>query len=108
MDRIKIKNKFNGRCAYCGEILKDRFHVDHIQSKRTGGLNVDDNYYPACQSCNIRKSTLSIEQFRKEIKRDIIQLRRDSAKFRTLERFGLIFENKIEIVFYYEKANNFI
>jgi len=29
-ERELIKNKFNGRCAYCGEVLKKGWHIDHI------------------------------------------------------------------------------
>jgi len=103
VDRQAIKNKYNGLCAYCGIELSDRFHVDHIRSKRTGGKDEVDNYNPSCPSCNIRKGTATIELFRSELKRDLFQLNRDSAKFRLAVRYGLIALSSDEVIFYFEK-----
>ena len=100
--RNKIKNKFNGRCSYCGIKLKDKYHVDHVMAKNRGGENIEENYYPACISCNIRKSDYSIEEFREQLKYDIIQLRRDSSKFRMLERYNILNIDDTEIKFYFE------
>jgi 5-methylcytosine-specific restriction endonuclease McrA len=92
IDRNKIYNKYQGHCAYCGvPITLKEMQVDHIQAK---SRFKETDFNPACKPCNIRKNTLTIEEFRKEIKRDILQLRRDSAKFRTLERFQLIKQYK--------------
>lgn len=29
--REAVRAKYNGRCAYCGSQLHDRFHVDHLE-----------------------------------------------------------------------------
>jgi len=79
--------------------------IDHIQSKRRGGANHIDNYLPSCASCNSSKATLTVEEFRERLQGDVARLRRDSAKFRILERVGLIKQVKTEVVFYFERGN---
>jgi hypothetical protein len=37
-EREKIKQKFDGRCAYCG-IFLEKFHVDHIVPVFKGGTD---------------------------------------------------------------------
>lgn len=29
--REQLKQKFGGLCAYCGDLLPDRWHADHIE-----------------------------------------------------------------------------
>lgn len=104
--RAEIKNKYDNKCSYCGCELADKFHVDHIKPKNNGGQDIIENYNPSCMSCNIRKSTYSIDEFREQLKRDIFQMNRDSAKYRLLKRFGLIKEPKIEVTFYFETRDD--
>ena len=102
--RIKVYHKHMGRCAYCGIDIKYKdMHIDHIASKRRGGIDNIENYNPACRSCNATKSTYTIEEFRQRLIEDVDRMRRDSAKFRILERFGIIKQDKTELVFYFEK-----
>ena len=111
--RAIVYHKFNGRCAYCGEkIPVNKFHVDHIKPKFRGytppftekGTNHIDNLNPSCPSCNIAKSTFTVEQFREQIKLKIDRMRRDSTNFRMLERYKLIkCMDKKEVVFHFEK-----
>lgn len=114
-DRLIVFNKYNGRCAYCGVELINGFHVDHIEPRQRGrigdprvinGPNHIENYNPSCASCNINKSTFSIEQWRHELKRKIQILRRDSTNFNLIERFELISINEIDVVFYFEKLQH--
>ena len=82
-ERILVFNKYGGKCAYCGCELQKGWHVDHIQAIRRGdsdksiemmnkarntplvrGENSIENYNPSCRSCNIWKSTYSIENSR--------------------------------------------
>lgn len=117
-DRIKVYNKYNGRCAYCGISLSyDSFHVDHIDpvfrrsSKnelekmgRKKGLNKIENYNPSCISCNSSKSTFTIEGWRKQIEYKIEIIKRDSSTFRILHRFGLVeIKEKSKVIFHFEK-----
>lgn len=105
VDRKKIFNMFDGRCAYCGyPITIDNFQVDHILAKHKGGKDEEDNYYPACRSCNASKATFTIEGFRKKLRSDIGRIRRDSPKFRILERFGLVeVPESPELIFEFER-----
>jgi 5-methylcytosine-specific restriction endonuclease McrA len=118
-DRILCYYKYKGKCAYCGiDMLYEQMQVDHIvplfrgYSKdllstynRQKGKNNIDNYNPSCKSCNSSKSTLSIEEWRKQIKRKVVSLRRDVSNFRILERFGVISVNNIDVKFYFEKES---
>ncbi len=70
--REELRNKYNGRCAYCGCELPEVFHADHIIPIRrnSGGTcenpqaDIFENLNPSCPSCNKMKHTLSIEGFR--------------------------------------------
>lgn len=67
--RLKVYEKYNGRCAYCGckLELKD-MQVDHIQSVYWyDGANDIENYNPACRMCNFYKSTRTVEDFKKAL-----------------------------------------
>jgi len=112
-DRLIVFNKYNGRCAYCGvDLLLNRFHVDHIIARQRGrigdprvinGRNHIENYNPSCPSCNINKSTFSIDEWRKELHSKIQILRRDTNNFKLVERFGLVTVNDIKVKFYFEQ-----
>ena len=113
--RAKVFNKYNGRCAYCGDEL-EFMHIDHIVPKQRGmdyaeaqklgipkGKDNIENLNPACPSCNISKSTYPLEVWRNELKLKINRLRRDVTNIRILERYGLLeFKEDKEIVFYFE------
>ena len=105
-----VFDKYSGKCAYCGCDLKTRFTIDHIQpklrkmwySKKEPGSNKLENYNPCCQSCNSSKNTLTIEDWRTQIKHKIFMLNRDSSTYRLAKRFGLIKETGIDVTFYFE------
>lgn len=113
--RDRIHSKFSGRCAYCGDpITQKQMHIDHLKPifrgwgdshpfPEHGGTDTEDNMMPSCASCNIRKSTLSLEAFREEISLQLSRLRRDSTAFRLVERFGLIAETGKPVTFWFEK-----
>lgn len=113
-----IFNKTNGKCSYCGEMLQRGWHVDHIEpvirkSKYTNGklistqnmrrahLHHEDNMMPSCPSCNILKSTSSVDGFREVIADRLRQLDRNPS-YRMAKRYGLITESEIDIKFYFE------
>lgn len=75
IDRKAVLAKTGGRCAYCGCELSKGRHVDHVEPIRR---NVDEtceypendceeNYLPACASCNINKHSMPLESFRRLI-----------------------------------------
>ena len=102
-DRDKIYKKYNGHCAYCGiTIMLKQMQVDHLRAVQRGGHHGYDNYNPACRSCNVSKATYTVEEFRVRLITDVDRIRRDSAKFRILERFGIIKQKKKNIRFYFE------
>lgn len=112
-----IFNKYDGKCAYCGKtILFNNFHVDHIEPifrKSTKeellrynvikGTSHIDNLNPACPSCNISKSTFTIEEWRNQIRLKIERLRKESTNFRILESFTLVKITKNDVIFHFEK-----
>lgn len=114
-ERLRVYNKYNGRCAYCGKAIEYKdMQVDHILSKYRGRwcdklakeeIDCMDNYNPACRMCNIRKGTLTIEQFRDEI---YAQAEREMKRFqaRMSEAYGLIaYYPNHEVEFYFERRN---
>jgi len=121
--RALVKKKCSGKCAYCGEILGDKFHVDHLipvqriyewkdgKHKATGKmknpeLDCFENMLPSCASCNIIKSSLSLEIFREIIEDRLVQLERES-NYRVAKRYGMIIEVPKKIIFEFERiANN--
>lgn len=115
-ERLFVFNKFNGRCAYCGDSLNiDCFHTDHIIPKRRYkypndgyeiGSDSVENLFPSCSSCNSCKSDLSIEGFRYRIMDRLERLNEYSSEYRIAKRFGLITEFPDDVVFYFEKFTN--
>ena len=107
--REKIYSKYDGRCAYCGELLKKGWHIDHIKPVLRGYNNylnpendTIENSNPACPSCNIQKKDFTIEQFRHNIKRFVVSLNKYSTQYKFAKKYGLITENDIEVKFYFE------
>jgi 5-methylcytosine-specific restriction endonuclease McrA len=108
-ERLKVYNKYNGHCAYCGKPIEYKdMQVDHINSKYKSRYNNEDvvesfeNYNPSCRMCNFRKGALSIDEFRNEIKE---QAQREMQRFqsRMSEAYGLIeYHPEREIKFYFE------
>ena len=101
--RVKVYNKYNQHCAYCGvELEYKEMQVDHLKSKYYGGLDDIDNLMPSCRKCNNFKNVFSLEQFREEISLQVERADKYSVNFRTAERFGLIKRIDISVIFYFE------
>lgn len=104
--RDRVKAKTNGRCAYCGCVLGEKFHVDHlrsINSHRTyGQVGWDDeaNLHAACSPCNLYKSDLSLEDFREKIHAAHGRLLK-IASYRAMLRYG-VGDVSVPFVFYFE------
>lgn len=121
--RAALREKFGGRCAYCGGELGDRWHADHIEPvvrndwfKRAGfpaethrppdypERDTLDNMNPACVPCNLDKHSLTLENWRALMQRSNEVLMRDVSTFRRAVRYGLVELKAEPIVFYFERA----
>jgi len=124
-ERQLIFDKYNGRCAYCGYELTKGWHIDHIEpivrdfdwdkdkgrykatkNCRKPENDVFENYNPSCASCNIQKNSFTLEEFRKNIKHFIYSLNHYSTQYKFAKRYGLVYENNIQVEFYFEKIQN--
>jgi len=115
-DRLKVYNKYDGHCAYCGrEIEYKDMQRDHLfpqfLSELQSGLNNDhiDNLMPACRPCNTAKGGMRLEMWRDELALQVKRLRKN-AQFDRALRFGQIEITESPIRFYFEnidKINNY-
>lgn len=101
-NREMIKNKYGGRCAYCGVVLGERWCVDHITPKHRGGTDDAENLNPSCARCNIWKSVYTLDEFRAEIAAQPKRLARN-ANWRLACDFGLVRETGNRVLFYFEE-----
>jgi len=54
--RAALLQEYDARCCYCGKtVLGMKWHVDHIDPRRTGEINRWDNLAIACEKCNHKK-----------------------------------------------------
>jgi hypothetical protein len=113
--RIKVHSKYAGRCAYCGdEITLKQMQIDHIKplyrghdvNARFKGTDTIDNMHPSCRFCNNWKSVMNIEEFREQMEKQVERVRRDSAGFRMMERYGLVKTIDKPVTFWFEQYNN--
>ncbi len=103
-DRLKVFNKYGGRCAYCGREMEIKeMQVDHMIPLRAGGADEMWNYMPACRRCNHYKRGSSMEAFREMIEKIPQKLQRDSYIFRVEIDYGFFESNEKEVVFYFER-----
>lgn len=102
--RLKVYEMYNGHCAYCGcEIEYKEMQVDHVNSLYwNNGKDDISNYKPACRMCNFYKSTMSLEEFREQLK-TIPNRAEKEFIYRLGKRYGLIKEIDNPIKFYFEK-----
>jgi 5-methylcytosine-specific restriction endonuclease McrA len=118
--REALRQKFDGRCAYCGGNLKD-MHADHLEPvvRVTTDAwsrplprsehkiikperNVVANMMPACKSCNLHKGGYSLEGWRDIIQRSGEIVRKQTSTFKAGERFGVITVSDAPVRFYFE------
>lgn len=80
--REKVFNKYNKKCAYCGEVIEYRdMQVDHLTPKRLSHYYASErmkkelgiigfcvgsfeNLMPSCRRCNHYKRAYTLEEFR--------------------------------------------
>ena len=119
--RAALREKFGGRCAYCGQPLGDRWHADHIEPivrndwYQLAVFSIPprgpyyphsdtlENMNPACPPCNIDKHSMSLEDWRWIIARSNEVLARDVSTFRRALRYGLVQLNTKPVLFYFEQ-----
>lgn len=121
-EREGLRDQFDGRCAYCGNALGERWHADHVDPviretkyERGRGLvptgamlkphkDCLENILPSCAPCNISKGTHSLEGWRIELGRVIGILNRNYPTYRTARRFGLVAESsRVRVEFFFER-----
>ena len=111
--RQQLYEKYNHRCAYCGCNLEYKdMQVDHIKSvylhadykndMAVTELYGEDNLLPACRQCNFYKSTMTIDQFRKQLKQVMWENLRKEFSYRLALKYGLIEEYDKDVEFYFE------
>lgn len=112
-DRLKVYDKYGGRCAYCGKSIdiKD-MQVDHIRPKRNWErcpnekeLDQIENLNPSCRRCNHYKRANSLELFRSLLKTMQSRLRNDYL-FKVAEDYGIVEVKPFDGVFYFEKQES--
>lgn len=64
--REQVWNKTQGRCWYCGMQTTPwgNFTVDHVDPRKQGGGDELANLVPCCKTCNSRKNSKTVEEFR--------------------------------------------
>ena len=93
--------KLHNECWHAG-------HIESIVRNWWNGTwehpnrNSLEYFNPSCQSCNIVKSSMSLDSFRKIISGFITSLNRDSTQYKFANRYGLIEERQAEVKFYFE------
>lgn len=114
--RQQVYDSMSGHCGYCGcNITYEEMQVDHIdavylhEKELNAGeaqqINSIENYMPACRACNFYKSTMSIEQFRKQL--ETLQERLEKIFiYRLAKKYGIVKEFKKPVQFYFEKVKN--
>ena len=126
-----IFEKFKGKCAYCGCEIHNgrmskpniqRMEIEHIIPKERffrnmhNGFHIPDflrhltpddvehidNKFPSCRTCNRYKHTLTLEDFRRELSKQLERAKTDSFNFRMALKYKQVIEQPKPIVFYFE------
>lgn len=125
-ERATLFERFDGRCAYCGESLGARWCADHVEPViretryqkgkgfvQTGAVlhpqrDTLENMMPACSPCNIHKGAHSLEGWRQELGRLLGVLDRNYPTYRMAKRMGLVAEatEAVPVRFYFERADS--
>lgn len=111
--RMKIHDKYNHKCAYCGCDLEYKdMQIDHIKSVYSNTdfnqtmteeeMYSEENLLPACRQCNFYKSTMTVEDFRKRLRIVMMNNLRKNFGYKLAIKYGLVEEHMKPIKFYYE------
>ena len=120
--REQVRQKFGGRCAYCGCELPERWHADHLEpivrdlivqgnrltSDPTRCMHPErhaiGNLMPSCPPCNISKGSYALEYWRTWIAGHINSLNNYHPIYRLAKTYGLVVETGKPVVFYFERV----
>ena len=116
IDRQAVFNKYNGHCAYCGDVLlPKKWQVDHKWPKALAHLRPDydidspENLMPSCTKCNIHKHGMPLDRldyvaggWRVVLSKQLSMLKKNAQFDRALRFKQIIIEEK-PIVFYFER-----
>jgi 5-methylcytosine-specific restriction endonuclease McrA len=94
-ERLNVLNKYNCKCAYCGNALT------------LSTLKLDptpDSIYSSCMRCKRRKGSKTIEQFRFHIKAEHNRLQYLNSKYSLCKDFGLVKDVTNDVIFHFEKC----
>ena len=100
--RLKLKEKYNGKCGYCSTPLTGKFHIDHINPFIAGGSCEEGNLLAVCISCNLQKGGRGLEEFREFLHDKLYQLSL-VANYEVAKRYRLIKEIQKVIIFEFER-----
>ena len=102
--RERVRAKFGGRCAYCGQPLGKTFALDHHYPIGVYGERADteDNLFPSCIQCNHYKGEESIETMRRLIGRTFDNMVKKSLTGRIAAAYGLLKRPAGGVRFYFE------
>ena len=112
--RMKVYNKYDGHCAYCGCPLEfSEMQVDHLiplywAEELVGKATVEEvldfkNLMPSCRACNFYKGTSHIDQLRHQLE-TLPQRLEGQFGYKLAKKYGIITESKQPIKFYFEQV----
>ena len=94
-DRENVLQKYNCKCAYCGNALT----ISTLKLDPT-----PDSIYPSCMRCKRRKGSKTIEQFRLHISVVHKQLQYLNSKYSLCRDFKLVADVTNDVLFHFEKC----
>ena len=108
--RIKVWEKYDGHCAYCGKKIKyNDMQVDHYYPRLNGRVPKDisdklHNLMPSCRRCNHYKRSYYPEDFRALITK-LPQKIGATYLAKVAVDYGIIEFNEFEGKFYFERIS---
>lgn len=100
------------RCYQYGEMVNSDFGY-HYQRYKDGKKKIKrmdnpeceraDNIWPSCRACNINKSSMKLEYWRKFLMDGPESLSSYNGRFRHMLRFGVVKVNPEPLVFWFEQ-----
>lgn len=124
--REHVRLMFDGRCAYCGELLPERWHADHMEPVVRAPLtkrgadgryklvsgdphfperDTMENYMPSCPPCNISKNSMALEVWRGWLAGHVNSLNSYHPIYRLAKKYGLVQETGASVQFYFERID---
>lgn len=101
------------RCYSYGEMVTTEHGFTHWKSYGNGKKKVKrldspeshrvDNLWPSCRACNINKSSMPLEYWRKFLSEGPESLASYNGRFRHMLRFGIVTVNPEPFLFWFER-----